>query len=175
MEPLLGGKLVNPPPSVRDLWDTAPKRRSPADWALHWLWNKPEVSVALSGMSTMEQVHQNVAAAEVSRVGSLTEEELALVERVRDRYNELCPIPCTQCRYCMPCPNGVDIPLNFSLYNDTFMFKDSDIAHMIYTQFTAPEQRASNCAECGECEEHCPQHLEIREELKKVHARLSQG
>ena len=176
MEPLRGGKLTGAiPPEVQAIWDSAAEKRTPAEWALRWVWNHPEVSTALSGVSAREQIDENIRIAAKGEPNSLTPAELELIDRVTRTYREMVKVNCTGCAYCVPCPNGVDIPLNFSLYNDTFMFKDSDIAYMIYTHFTAPEQRASNCAECGECEEHCPQHLEIREELKKVHARLSQG
>ena len=114
MEPLLGGKLVAPPSPVQAIWDEAPRKRTPAAWALAWLWNQPEVSVVLSGMSTMAQVEENVALAASSRVGMLTPEELALYDRVQAAYRELVVIPCTNCRYCLPCPQGVDIPANFN-------------------------------------------------------------
>ena len=176
MEPLRGGKLTGAiPPEVQALWDSAAEKRTPAEWALRWVWNHPEVSTALSGVSAMAQVKENIRIADKGAPNSLTPAELELIDRVTGTYRSMVKVDCTGCAYCVPCPNGVDIPLNFSLYNDTFMFKDSEIAYMIYAHFTAPEQRASNCAECGECEEHCPQHLEIREELKNVHARLSQG
>jgi len=176
MEPLRGGKLTGAiPPEVQALWDSAAEKRTTAEWALRWVWNHPEVSTALSGVSARAQIEENIRIADKGAPNSLTPAELELIDRVTGTYRSMVKVDCTGCAYCVPCPNGVDIPLNFSLYNDTFMFKDSDIAYMIYTHFTAPEQRASNCAECGECEEHCPQHLEIREELKRVHARLSQG
>jgi len=174
MEPLLGGRLVNPPPSVRELWDSTTKGWSPADWALHWLWNKPEVSVALSGMSTMEQVHQNVAAAERSRVGSLTEEDLALIRRVRDKHNELCPTPCTQCRYCMPCPNGVDIPHNLGALNSAAMYDAYSDERRRY-QHMPEEARASACIECRQCEDLCPQSIEISAWMSVVHEVLGEG
>ena len=105
MEPLRGGMLAGDVPEpVQAIWDAAPLRRSPADWALQWLWNQPAVSLVLSGMSTLAQVEQNIASAEQSMVGALTPDDLALIGRVRDKYRELCPIPCTDCKYCLPCP-----------------------------------------------------------------------
>ena len=176
MEPLRGGKLTGAiPAEVQAIWNSAGESRTPAEWALRWVWNHPEVSTALSGVSATAQIEENVRIADKGAPDSLTPAELGLIDRVTGTYRHMVKVDCTGCAYCVPCPNGVDIPLNFSLYNDTFMFKDSETAYMIYAHFTAPEQRASNCTECGECEEHCPQHLEIREELKKVHARLSQG
>jgi predicted aldo/keto reductase-like oxidoreductase len=174
MEPLLGGKLVDPPPSIQDLWDEAKVRRSPAAWAFNWLWNKPQVSVALSGMSAMDHVVENVASASVSGVGSLTEEELDLVARVRTKYAEICPIPCTQCGYCMPCPNGVDIPGNFALLNNAAMYNSYGDARRRYGRM--PEgSRASACIQCRECEELCPQDILISEWMPVVHQVLGEG
>ncbi len=180
MEPLLGGRLVDPPDSVQEIWDRAPTTRlgrpsrSPADWALQWLWHQPEVSVVLSGMSTMEHVRENVASAERSGVGTLTDQELALIEEVREQYEELCPIPCTRCGYCMPCPNGVDIPRNFHVYNQGVMYGDEAWARRAYAEIPE-EKRASACVACLECEEHCPQSIPISEWMEQVHQVLGEG
>ncbi len=174
MEPLLGGRLVDPPPAVQAIWDEAPVKRSPAEWALQWLWSKPEVSVVLSGMSTMEQVVENVQSAERSGIGLLTPEELEIVARVRDKYNELCPIPCTQCRYCMPCPNGVDIPGNFAIFNDGVTYDKMDDSRRRYGR-KAEDERASACVQCRECEEKCPQNILISEWMPIVHEVLGEG
>ena len=180
MEPLLGGNLVRPPESAQRIWDSAPKQRTPADWALQWLWNQPEVSVVLSGMSTMEQVEQNIASADVSGVGSLTEEELALIPQVRKEYNDLCPIPCTKCNYCMPCPSGVDIPRNFEIYNTGMMYGNPKEAREVYTDWLSEEMlpeevRASACTQCRECEEKCPQSILVSEWMPLVHSVLAEG
>jgi len=174
MEPLLGGKLVNPPEPIQAIWDTAPKKRTPADWALQWLWNQPEVSVVLSGMSTMEQVEQNVASAAASGVGALTAEELALFDQVRKKYNQLCPIPCTKCNYCMPCPNGVDIPRNFEIYNQGVMYNRPEDSREEYKGMEE-EKRASACIQCRECEEKCPQGILISEWMPIVDEVLGEG
>ena len=174
MEGLLGGKLVNPPPAVEALWDNAPRRRTPADWALQWLWHQPEVSTVLSGMSTLEQVRENLASADASRVGSLTAEELALVERVREAYKALCPIPCTNCKYCMPCPNGVNIPANFAAYNEGVMYNNPEQARDSY-KWIAEAERASACIACRECEPKCPQKILISEWMPVVHGVLAEG
>ncbi len=174
MEPLLGGRLVVPPEPIQALWDAAEWDRSPVEWALHWLWNQPEVSVTLSGMSSLEQVEQNVASAGRATVGGLTPEELALVDRVRDLYRELCPIPCTQCAYCMPCPNEVDIPRNLEIYNQGQMYEKPDLARQSY-RMVSEEQRASACIKCGECEEKCPQSIPISEWMERVHEVLGEG
>jgi len=175
MEPLRGGKLTDRiPEQIQKLWDSAPVKRTPAEWALRWVWNHREVATALSGMSSMSQLIENIRIAEYAEAGTLSGAELQVVAEVCEAYRNMLQIGCTGCAYCVPCPNGVNIPLNFSLYNDSFMFKDEDLNFMLYNHMLTPEQRASNCAECGECEEHCPQQIEIPEELKKVHARLAQ-
>jgi predicted aldo/keto reductase-like oxidoreductase len=173
MEPLRGGLLAGKGPAVvQELWDTAPRQRTPADWALQWVWNHPEVSVVLSGMSTMEQVEQNVASASESGPGTLTEEELAIVARVRDMYRGLAPIPCTNCQYCQPCPSGVNIPRIFEVFNDAIMYGDEQAARMAY-QWVEEEQQAEACVECGECLEKCPQQIDIPEWLARAHRLLS--
>jgi uncharacterized protein len=175
MEPILGGRLVNPPQPIQDLWNTAAKKRAPADWALQWLWNQPEVSVVLSGMSAMNQVQENVASADVSGVNTLTGKELSLVERVRDKYQELSPIPCTKCGYCIPCPNGVNIPRNFEIYNAGKMYDKPDWARQEYKMWLPENERASVCQDCDECEDKCPQSIPISEWMPRVHAVLGEG
>lgn len=173
MEPIRGGQLADPPQSIKELWDTAPIKRAPADWALQWVWNHPEVSLLLSGMSTFEQVEQNVASADQSGPGTLTDEELAAISRVRDKYQELCPIPCTNCEYCMPCPNGVNIPRIFKIYNEGIMYEKPETARRSY-QWVKEEERVDVCVQCGECEEKCPQSIEIADWLARVHKFLSE-
>jgi hypothetical protein len=175
MEPLLGGRLVDPPDPVQELWDTAKAKRKAADWALQWLWNQPEVSVVLSGMSTMQQVEENVASADLSAVGTLNEEELAIFDRVRAKYQELCPIPCTQCAYCMPCPNGVNIPNNFRLYNLGRMYNKPEQSRRPYNSLFPEETLASACIQCRECEDECPQSIPISEWMPIVHQVLGGG
>ncbi len=172
MEPIRGGQLANPPESIQKLWDSTPTKRRSADWALQWVWNHPEVSLLLSGMSTLEQVNQNVTSADKSRPELLTEEELAVIARVRDTYRELCPIPCTGCEYCIPCPHNVKIPEIFEIYNEAVMYNALTSAKRMY-QFVKEEERADKCEQCGECEEKCPQKLGIRELLSKAHEMLT--
>lgn len=174
MEPLLGGKLANPPAPVQALWDSASQQRSGVEWALQWLWNKPEVSVVLSGMSAMAHVEENVASAERSGVGLLGEEELALVEQVRQQYEALCPIPCTGCGYCMPCPNGVDIPRVFATFNNGVMYNAFDEARHRYVRMSE-ESRASACIACQQCEDLCPQDIPISEWMTVVEQVLGEG
>jgi predicted aldo/keto reductase-like oxidoreductase len=186
MEPLRGGLLAGRagqrpgrglPASVQALWEAAPQpagrqRRSAAEWALQWLWNKPEVSLVLSGMSTLTQVKENVVSAGRSGAGLLTGEELALVARVRDEYNRLTPIPCTDCKYCQPCPNGVNIPANFAVYNEAVMFNSLGHGRTAYNRWLPEAERADQCLKCGECESQCPQKIEIMQWLPKVHEYL---
>ncbi|MFC1983514.1 aldo/keto reductase [Chloroflexota bacterium] len=178
MEPIRGGKLsLEPPEQVAKVWETASVKRSPAEWALQWVWNQPEIALALSGMSKMEHVIENVAAAERSGPGTLTAEDLSVIDRVREAYRGLSPVPCTNCGYCMPCPNGVEIPSIFQLYNDAKMYNDLQTAKNRYTAGgplgLKEEQRADQCLECGECMEACPQGVEVPDWLAKVHAELS--
>jgi predicted aldo/keto reductase-like oxidoreductase len=189
MEPLLGGKLAGAPQTIQEIWDTASQRRTPADWALQWLWNQPEISIVLSGMSTIQQVQENVASADASRVGTLTEEELMLIDRVREAYWELGPIPCTGCKYCMPCPNGVDIPYNFELYNDGVMYERENPRRARYWyrfmagsegerfegDYHREKKPAAQCIGCQECEEKCPQGIPISEWMPVVHQVLGEG
>jgi len=171
MEPLRGGKLARVPPTVERLLDSSVEKRRPAEWGLRWAWNHSEVATVLSGMSTLDQVQENIRFAEEGRADSLSADDLAIVRRARKAYRRLLKVDCTGCAYCMPCSSGVNIPMNFSLYNDVMTFSDPT-GVMVYNAFMLPEQRASACVDCGECEEKCPQHIPIREELKKVHATL---
>jgi hypothetical protein len=165
MEPIRGGQLANPPQSIQALWDTAPRQRTPVEWALQWVWNHPEVSLLLSGMSAPDHVEQNLVYA--NRSGdALTAAELALVDRVRAKYRELCPIPCTRCGYCQPCPSGVNIPRIFEIYNDAIMYDDYKTGRMLYN-WLKPEERADMCTECEQCESLCPQSVQIIEWLEK--------
>ncbi|MGD2105161.1 MAG: aldo/keto reductase [Anaerolineae bacterium] len=173
MEPLLGGRLVDPPQPVQKIWREAPRSRTPADWALQWLWSQPEVSVVLSGMSAMSHVEENVVSAAASAVGALTEEELGIVDRVREAYQTLCPIPCTKCGYCMPCPHGVDIPRNLEIYNEGAMYEKPDGARNSYGLLDE-DKRASACTACQECEEECPQSIPIGDWMVHVHEVLGQ-
>lgn len=173
MEPLRGGNLAqNIPPAVQSLWDQAPQRRSAAEWALRWLWNQRDVALLLSGMGTQAQVDENLAVAASAGIWQLTQEELDLIDRVEQAYRTLIQVGCTACQYCMPCPHGVDIPRNFSHYNDFYMFNQSAVAKSGY-QWVPTEARADRCTECGVCLDLCPQHIPIPEMLKKVAGALA--
>jgi hypothetical protein len=172
MEPLRGGKLVNNlPGEVKEAFHSYAADRTPAEWALRWIWNHPEVTVVLSGMSDEGQLEENVRIASDARAGALTEEELVIFDRVKKILHERTKIPCTACGYCMPCPSGVNIPGCFAAYNDKYLLggKGSRKKYMQALGFLSKEPAyASRCTECGKCEKHCPQNIAIRRELKRV-------
>lgn len=173
MEPLKGGKLAgNPPNEVKELFESYDSSRTPANWALKWLYNFPEVTTILSGMSTMEQLKENLQIASTCSSNSMNSEELEIMDKAKDAYLRLTKVNCTGCNYCQPCPFEVDIPRNFELYNEGHMFNMLDASSNSYNNFMPKNQTASNCTECGKCEEECPQNLPIRQLLKEVHAAL---
>ncbi len=176
MEPLRGGLLTKDPPPdvVTATWAKAEKQRKPVEWAFQWLWDQPEVTMTLSGMSTMEQVEENLEIADRAEVNILTDAEQELIDQVRKAYRSLRPIKCTACRYCVPCPNNVDIPVVFQIYDDAMMYHDVKIGQFRYNGPFGlnQDQRADKCTECGECLEKCPQNIQIPEWLKKVHSEL---
>lgn len=172
MEPLRGGLLAKEPPApVARLFSGAPAERTLADWALQWLWNLEEVSVVVSGMSTIEQVEENLACAEASGIGLMTDAEIRFLERVRVEYEKKTVIPCTDCRYCLPCPQGVAIPRVFEHYNLYAVYEELKTAKEQYA-FLGDESNASLCNRCGQCEVNCPQHIEIMDWLEKSHELL---
>lgn len=169
MEPLRGGCLTNNiPPDIQFLWERAPVKRSLAEWALRFLWDHSEVNVVLSGMSTMDQVKENIQIAEEGNINSLTPEEKNLIQEVREVYQARMHVGCTACGYCMPCPEGVDIPLNLNLLNDVHIYQNMDKPMGNYSFLTAKKQSAAFCTECGECEDKCTQNIEIRKYLKET-------
>ena len=172
MEPLMGGRLANPPKDVREAMERFPVRRSPVEWALEWLWDQPEVSVVLSGMGSMTQVEENLRSADRSHVGSFSAAEQALIAEVREKYRTRMAIPCTKCNYCMPCPNGVWIPANFEFFNYAHLYDDVEGARFRYKIFLTEEQRSSACIDCGTCADLCPQQIEIAEWMPRVSALL---
>jgi len=163
MEPIKGGKLaVTPPKDVQAVWDKAEKKRKPAEWALQWVWNHPEVSVVLSGMSEMRHVEENVEYAGRSGPGTLTDTELSLIKEAKQAYLNLGFVGCTACRYCMPCPQGVAIPEILGLYNEYYMSGQNPEIKEKYWEKITLETHSTNCVSCGVCEEQCPQELPIR-------------
>lgn len=172
MEPLRGGKLVNNlPEQVIQEFKAFDSKRTPVEWALRWIWNHPEVSVILSGMSNEEQTAENIRIAGDAMPNSMSDEEEKVFDRVKAVLTEKTKVPCTGCGYCMPCPNGVNIPGCFSAYNDKYLLNEKH-NKMKYMQtlglMSKQPSFASICTDCGKCELHCPQNIQIRKELKTV-------
>ena len=180
MEPLRGGNLGGKvPEEIQTIWEASPVKRSPAEWALRWVWDHPEVTVVLSGMNDEGHIDENLKAAESANPGSLSEEELSRIARVRDEYGRLMKVGCTGCSYCMPCPAGVDIPGCFSLYNAHHLFPHDRSAKFQYFGrhggLMGGISYAGLCRACGKCEKACPQHLPIRDRLRDVSKEMEGG
>jgi len=177
MEPLRGGMLARTeiPGELSRIWNESERKRTPAQWALRYVWDYPEVSLVLSGMSTMEQVKDNLATAGEALPGALTPGERAVIDRARDFYRGRIRVNCTSCQYCMPCPSGVNIPELFWGYNHDAVFDDFEKGKYWTTSFVPPEAQAHNCIECGQCESQCPQGISIMEHLKKITALYGGG
>lgn len=176
MEPLKGGRLAHSiPKDIQELWNSFSIKRSPVEWAFRWLYNFPEVTVILSGVSTMEQLKENIEIFKNAAPNSMTQEELDLVAKVKAAYESKIKVSCTGCNYCMPCPSGVNIPMIFSLYNNAFLYDDIAGQSESYKKLIKENADASNCVECGQCESECPQGIPIREKLKEAHEVLTQG
>ncbi len=173
MEPLRGGNLARKVPSdVQAIWDEADIKRTPVEWALRWVWNHPEVTVVLSGMNEEDHIIENLSIANEAYPESLTEEELQTVRKVEKMYRKLIKADCTGCRYCIPCPSGIDIPTFFEVYNNLHMFGSTFSAKLFYLAQLAgamsDRDYASLCQNCGKCEQVCPQNLPIRKHLQDV-------
>jgi uncharacterized protein len=177
MEPLRGGALVGRlPAEVARAMGAAQTKRSAAAWALDWVWDQGEVSSVLSGLNEEAHIAENLALAEASRPGMLSQEDRAMMADISSVYARLMRVGCTGCSYCMPCPFGVDIPYAFSSLNTLHLFNDRH-ARFQYSLFTSgmsggKSSDASRCTECGACEKKCPQHIEIRKMLKEADAEL---
>jgi uncharacterized protein len=168
MEPIKGGRLAPPlPVSIEAVWGGYPVKWSPVEWALRFVWNDPRVNLLLSGMSAMDQVVTNVEIASRGVAGSLSAADLAQIDRVREAYQARTVVDCTGCRYCMPCPQGIDIPRILTAVNNASLFDDEEEERRGYGIAVTLEDtaRASQCSECGQCEDACPQHLEVIKEL----------
>lgn len=171
MEPLRGGRLVNLlPESAKELFERDEEKRTPAELALKWLYDQPEVTCVLSGMNSLEMVEQNVKTACESPVGCLTESDRRLIEQVKEEIAKKVKVGCTGCGYCMPCPHGVDIPGTFRCYNAMYSEgkQGGRKEYLQCTAFRKDTSSASQCISCGKCEMHCPQQIPIRKELKQA-------
>jgi len=187
MEPLKGGRLANPPAEAWEVMKRSKVKRSPVDWALQYLWNLPEVSVVLSGMSNLQMLNENCDSADRSGVSSLHEEDLNIIDDLIKIYRKKILVPCTSCRYCLPCPSGVNIPQNFAILNNVALERSNVRKWLNKRNYkkmaNSPKelnQAKSNgnallCINCGICLEKCPQEINIPDELKKVHLILKKG
>ncbi len=171
-KPLLGGRLTkNIPQSVAKIWSASEPKRSPAEWGLRWVWNHPEVATIVCDMNSFEQVKQNLALADKAEAGSFTVPEELVINQVRDAYRELKPLPCTACRGCMPCLQGIDAPRIFEIYNDAVMFNDAATGHEIYRR---EHHNINDCNECGSCASKCALGYPIPQWLKKARELLTE-
>jgi len=174
MEPLRGGRLADKlPEDAVHVMKRHTIQRTPVQWALRWLWNQPEVTCVLSGMNSVDMVEDNVQTASTVEVGEFTEAEDEMLKDVVKAIHSKMKVGCTGCGYCMPCPKNVDIPGTFALYNNSYTDrKKSAEEYLLCTALRKTSSAASNCVECGKCEKHCPQQIEIRKELKNAKKRL---
>ncbi len=172
MEPLRGGTLVGKmPEEVQSIWDKAEEKWTPAEWALRWIWDHPEVTTVLSGMNEEAHIEENIRTASTAYPKSMSQEALQRISDVKAYISGLQKIGCTGCGYCMPCPHGVNIPMCFSLYNNKHIFNDRTQQRW-YAAYTCGidgnPSYASLCQNCGKCETKCPQHLPVRKHLEEV-------
>ena len=171
MEPLRGGRLAGGlPENAKKVFQKADESRSPVEWGLRWIWNHPEVTTVLSGMNDIKQVEENVRIADDATADSLSEDELKVYDKAREEINRTVKVNCTGCGYCMPCPQGVDIPVCFRCYNVRFSdgWFNGLREYFMCTTLRAKKTNASLCIGCGKCEKHCPQKIAIRKELENV-------
>jgi predicted aldo/keto reductase-like oxidoreductase len=170
MEPLRGGALVDPPADVQALYDAFPNKRSAVDWAFRYCYDRPEVVTVLSGISTMEMLEENLAIFADGKPGSMSQEEHDLIAKVRETYLSRTKVGCTGCRYCMPCPAGVNIPRILRAYDTASIFGDTARLKREYANIVKAGEGQDQCIECGACEAQCPQKISIIEKLKEAAA-----
>lgn len=169
MEPLKGGRLTDKvPASVQSLFDSSSIKRSPANWGLSWVSNFSEVSLILSGMSNISQLDENLEIINEAEPNFLSEEELTIINKASKIYNDAIKYPCTNCKYCLPCSVGIDIPKNLELLNEYYLYEKHPQTKIDYSLFVNPKKGPNTCTSCKECEGKCPQGLKISEGLKQA-------
>ena len=173
MEGLLGGRLAKAPDNVQALYDAFPVKRSPVEWAFRWLCNHPEIATVLSGCNEAEQIDDNLRIFDTVEPNIMSAEELKLMDDVRAAYLARTKIGCTGCRYCMPCPNGVNIPGTFSVWNNVSLYGIDPKQDWGFKAMLEKGETPENCVECGACETACPQHLGIIDGLKAAWSELN--
>ncbi len=166
MEPLLGGKLANAPEEVQKIYDSYPVKRTPSEWAFRYLADYPEIMTILSGCNERAQIEENLRIFDSACVGGMSDEEKKVIKKVREAYYSRIKISCTACKYCMPCPFGVNIPDVFASWNECALFGVSPTDSWNYNMLLESGSTPDKCKECGKCEKACPQSLPIRESLK---------
>lgn len=175
MEPLRGGALAAKlPEEIRALYEKAPVKRSAVEWAFRWLYDQPEIMTILSGMSSMEQLEDNLKIFEGALPGTMTADEKELMTQVRLAYESRVRVGCTGCEYCMPCPAGVQIPKIFRNLDSNAMFDTLDKFSGFYNKLVSEGHGADQCVKCGACESVCPQHFDIRDKLESIHKEFAQ-
>jgi uncharacterized protein len=172
MEPLLGGTLANFPQQIQKIWDNS--EYEPINTAFQWLWNKSEISCVLSGMHSMEQVKQNIQCADSSGINTLKNKDIDFISNIVSEFNKINPIPCTKCKYCLPCPVGIDIPRMLGMYNALKVHEGAQdfLNKALYTKTISAENNAGSCINCKKCESKCPQNISIAEWMPKIHKTL---
>ncbi len=171
MEPIKGGALANPPQEIRGIFEAIDPTATPASWAMRWAASLPNVVTVLSGMSTLEQVKDNLAT--YSPFKPLTPEELDLFAQAAELYRQRVKNGCTGCAYCIPCPVGIDIPTNFKHWNDLAVYQNPNTINFRWKGL-ADEKKAKHCIFCGKCEIACPQKISIRKDLVQVQRDLDE-
>ena len=174
MEPLKGGLLASAPLDIQQIFSRSQHGWKPVEWSFQWLANRPEVKVILSGMSNEEQLMENIEIGSRLKGDEMKTEDIALLAEVRDVYLSRVKVPCTECRYCLPCPVGIDIPQNFKLYNVASIYANHRNSAYTYQMSMKDHQRAGACVACRKCESHCPQSIEISKQLGEVEKALGE-